>query len=132
MSALDAGEAVVTFPDGLPGFETNREFLILAREDAEPFVIVQGLGPNAPSFAAINPLRVVGGYRAVLSGEDKARLLSDDTSELVWLAIVTAGAGDTPTVNLRAPLVINPRSLRGIQLMPAESDYSFEHPLQAA
>jgi flagellar assembly factor FliW len=45
---------------------------------------------------------------------------------------VTAGAGDNPTVNLRAPLVINPASLRGIQLMPAESDYSFEHPLRAA
>jgi flagellar assembly factor FliW len=74
----------------------------------------------------------VGGYRAVLSDEDKARLLADDTAELVWLAIVTAGDAGAPTVNLRAPLVINPASLRGIQLMPAESDYSFEHPLQAA
>jgi flagellar assembly factor FliW len=35
-------------------------------------------------------------------------------------------------VNLRAPLVINPRTLRGIQLITSESNYRFDHPLRAA
>jgi flagellar assembly factor FliW len=36
------------------------------------------------------------------------------------------------TANLRAPLVINPASMRGIQLISLDSPYRIDHPLQAA
>ena len=132
MSPLESQHAVVAFAEGIPGFESCRQFVLLTGPGVEPFTIVQGLGPNAPAFAAIDPLRVVDGYRAELGDADKARLLVEGDVNLAWLAIVTVGASGIPTANLRSPLVINPANLRGIQLMPAESAYSFEHPLRAA
>ena len=41
--------------------------------------------------------------------------------------------GERPTrVNLKAPLVINPATLRGIQFIGSESTHAVDHPLRAA
>jgi flagellar assembly factor FliW len=129
-----AAHAVVEFPDGLPGFETCRQFVILSGPAVEPFTIVQGLGPDAPAFAAIDPLRVVDGYRAELEPADLARLGANnsDATPLVFLALVSANQAGQATVNLRAPLVINPATLLGIQLIGSESTHAVDHPLRAA
>ena len=132
MSSATPQHAVVEFQDGLPGFERCRQFVLVSDPALQPFTIVQGLGANAPSFAAIDPLLVVGGYRTDLPEADHARLQADAATPLVWLALVSASPSGIVTVNLRAPLIINPATLRGIQLIPAESDYAFDHPLQAA
>ena len=59
----------------------------------EPFTIVQGLGPTRPSFAAIDPLRVVGGYRADCErGRSERACRPDATTPLLWLALVAAPA----------------------------------------
>ena len=128
-----ATHAVVEFPDGLPGFETCRQFVILSGPAVEPFTIVQGLGPAAPAFAAIDPLRVVDGYRADLEPADRARLGANDTdAALVFLALVSANPAGQATVNLRAPLVINPATLLGIQLIGSDNAHAVDHPLRAA
>jgi flagellar assembly factor FliW len=128
----DAAHAVIEFPDGLPGFEACRQFVLLSGPAVAPFTIVQGLGPQSPAFAAIDPAQVVDGYRATLDEADRARLGATDESGLLWLALVSPQQEPEPTVNLRAPLVINPVTLRGIQLVAAESPYLFDHPLRTA
>jgi flagellar assembly factor FliW len=131
MSADDR-QAVIEFADGLPGFETCHQFVLISGPAVDPFTIVQGAGPAGPSFAAIDPLRVTGGYRADLQASDRARLGAADDEVLLWLALICPRPGQDPTVNLRAPLVINPRTLRGIQVITSESAYRVDHPLRAA
>ena len=97
-----------------------------------PFTIVQGLGPESPAFAAIDPARVIDGYHAELNEADRARIGASDDGTLLWLALISPQQEPAPTVNLRAPLVINPRTLRGIQLIAAESPYPVAYPLRAA
>jgi len=125
-------QAVIEFADGLPGFETCHQFVLISGPALDPFTIVQGVGEAGPSFAAIDPLRVTGGYRADLQASDRARLGVDAGEDLLWLALICPRPGLEPTVNLRAPLVINPRTLRGIQLISSESTYRVDHPLRAA
>jgi len=124
--------AVIDFPDGLPGFEACRQYVLLSGPAVAPFTIVQGIGPDSPAFAAIDPAQVVDGYRATLDDADRARLGATDDGTLLWLALVSPQQEPAPTVNLRAPLVINPVTLRGIQLIAADSPYPFDHPLQTA
>jgi flagellar assembly factor FliW len=131
MSA-ESTNAVIEFPDGLPGFEACRQYVLLTGPAVAPFTIVQGLGPESPAFAAIDPAHVVDGYRAELNDADRARLGAAADAPLVWLALVSPQQEPAPTVNLRAPLVINPTTLRGIQLIAAESPYPFDHPLRTA
>ena len=126
----NSSHAVIEFPDGLPGFESCRQYVLLSGPAVAPFTIVQGLGPESPAFAAIDPARVVDGYRTELDDADRARLGATEDAPLVWLALVSPQQEPEPTVNLRAPLVINPQTLRGIQLIAADSPYSLDHPLR--
>ena len=137
--ASQSAGATIEFADGLPGFETHRQFVVLSGQAFEPFTVLQGLGPGAPSFAAIDPRQTVAGYAPGIGAGDLARIGADESTPLVWLAIVSADADGHATVNLRAPIVINPATLRGVQLIDVNDSngaqaavYRFDHPLRAA
>jgi len=122
MTTQDSADSVVTFPEGLPGFEASRRFLLITSPDFAPFTCVHGADPGAPSFLAIDPRRAESAYRCELPAADRARLKAAENTTLLWLALV-APREDGPTVNLRAPLVINPDTMLGLQVVAAESEY---------
>jgi flagellar assembly factor FliW len=132
MSGPTSPDGVVTFAEGLPGFETSRHFVLVVSPTLDPFTLVQGVDANGPSFLAIDPARVQPDYAARLDPADRLRLDAADADPLVWLALISPKADGAATVNLRAPLVINPASMRGLQLLSAESAHRLDHPLQAA
>jgi flagellar assembly factor FliW len=70
-------------------------------------------------------------YRTPLAAPDLQRLGARSDDPLVWLALVAPRADGTATVNLRAPVVINPASMQGIQVLVSESPYRHDHPLSA-
>lgn len=120
----------VTFPDGLPGFETARRFVLVASPALEPFTCVHGVDVDGPTFLAIDPRRVVPDYRCDLTASSRARLEVAD-APLLWLAIVSR-TDHGARVNLRAPLVINPETMRGWQVLDGDASYAIDHPLTGA
>ena len=141
IGSIPADTAVIEFSEGLPGFEHQRRFVVLSGESFEPFTILRGLGPDAPSFATIDPRTVVADYAPRLTPQDLTRLGAKSGDALVWLAIVSLDASGVATANLRAPVVISPSSLRGVQLIDINTaagtgtpavQYRFDHPLRAA
>ena len=119
----------VTFPDGIPGFESCRQWVVMAAEDATPLRRLHAIdGPEA-SFLAIDPRAVLDGYRCDLSAADRRRVGATDDEPLVWLALVMMEPGGALTVNLRAPIVINPRTVMGQQVLPHNCLYPLRHVL---
>lgn len=119
----------VTFPDGIPGFESCRQWVVMAAEDATPLRRLHAIdGPEA-SFLAIDPRAVLDGYRCDLSAADRRRVGATDDEPLVWLALVMMEPGGALTVNLRAPIVINPRTMMGQQVLPHNCLYPLRHVL---
>ena len=125
-------DGLVTFSEGLPGFEAHRQFVVLASPDLEPFTVLQGVGDDGPSFVAIDPRLVDPSYEATLDTPTRARLKVSGSEPLLWLAIVAAHADGAATANLRAPVVINPGTMQGIQVITVEDRYPVAHPLEAA
>ena len=123
---------VVTFPEGLPGFEAIRQFVLSSSDGLAPFTLVRGVYENAPAFVAIEPRQVDAAYAASLEAGDRSRLQADAGDPLLWLALVTLQDDGTATVNLRAPIVINPATMLGLQVVVADSPYALDHPLRAA
>jgi flagellar assembly factor FliW len=120
-------KAVVNFPDGLPGFELCRSFVLLSSPETEPLQQLQSVdGPEA-SFVGIDPKLLLPTYRCELSEFDRERLGANDDSVLLWLAIVAIDADGTATANLRAPVVINPETMTGRQVMPHRCLYALRH-----
>lgn len=120
---------VITMPDGLPGFEGCRRFVVISSPAIQPLASLQGLDDPAPSFVAVDPSLVDPAFARGLTDTDR-RLLGierDDTT--LWLAIVRFDDGDKAYVNLRAPVVISPRTMRGIQLIVEDEHYPLDLPL---
>ena len=62
---------VIMFPEGLPGFEACRGFVLLSSPEMEPLQQLQAVvGPEA-SFIGVDPRRVLEGYRVELSEADR-------------------------------------------------------------
>jgi flagellar assembly factor FliW len=120
---------VVTIPDGLPGFEKCRRFVLVTSPRLEPLKCLQGLDEDKPSFLAIDPRVAQPGYPTALSIEDRRRLdLDGDSEPLLWLGLVTV-RNESVLVNLRAPVVINPKRMIGLQVIDPESSQPTDHPL---
>jgi flagellar assembly factor FliW len=113
----------------LPGFEAYREFMLVASPDMAPFTVMRGVAGDGPAFVAVDPRLVDRAYPTRLDRSDLERLAAGDQQPLLWLALVAAHSDGRATANLRAPVVINPGSMRGIQVIAVESPYRTDHPL---
>jgi flagellar assembly factor FliW len=121
-------QSVLHFNEGLPGFEQNRRFVLLSSAEVAPLHVLHATDGPPASFLAIDPRLVLATYRTVLSSGDRMKLGANEDTPLLWLAIVTADA-EGATVNLRAPIVINPSRMTGFQVMPHNSLYPLRQPL---
>ena len=120
---------VVTLSEGLPGFESCRRFFLLTSAAIQPLTCLQGLDDTRPTFLAIDPRLVEPAYRCRLDDLQLRRLGTTSGTTLLWLAIVRVTEFDGSTVNLRAPLVIDPERMRGMQLLAGHDDYDTDHRL---
>jgi len=118
-------DRVVVVPAGLPGFEHCRRFVIITAPVLDPLTCLQGLDDSRPTFLAVDPRLVVPDYHVDLADADRRRLGARDGAPLVWLAVVRLES-DAAIVNLRAPVVVNPELMLGMQLVPAESPYAID------
>ncbi len=121
-------DAVVTFAHGLPGFERCRRFVLVSAPALDPFTCLHGIDGSEPSFLTLDPQRVVPGFHTPLADADRRRLGVERDEALLWLAVVHIDDA-TARVNLKAPIVINPRHMAGVQVMNADTTYAADHPL---
>jgi flagellar assembly factor FliW len=126
VGAVEREQEIVNFPYGLAGFERCRSFVVFAAE-AAPFQWLTAVEGPPASFLTIDPRRVLPTYRSKLSRADLERLGATSSTNLLWLAIVLIEADGTIAANLRAPVVINPETMIGIQVVPQDSIYPLRH-----
>jgi flagellar assembly factor FliW len=117
----------VRFPNGLPGFEACRSFVLMQNDVLGPLQLLKALEGPAASFLVIDPRRVLPEYRCELSQADRYRLGVHNTETLLWLVLVTIELDGTITANLRAPVVINPERMIGQQVVPHDCVYPIRH-----
>jgi len=123
-------EQVIRFPAGLPAFEDETEFLLVAREATAPVVFLQSVLRPELAFITLPVTAVAPDYNLGLSPEDHRQLGGEpDAGSLLALAIVTVGPERRPTANLLAPVVIDLARRRGAQLLRPASGYSHAHEL---
>jgi len=123
---------VVTFAHGLPGFERCRRFVLVSAPSLDPFTCLHGIDASEPSFLTLDPRRVVPDYDTPLGDGDRHRLGVAADDALLWLAVVHVDDHDAARVNLKAPVVINPRKMVGLQVMAADTAYVTDHLLDGA
>jgi flagellar assembly factor FliW len=129
----DFAEREFFFPAGILGFANWRHYKLerfCPTDGSEsPFLILRSIEPSL-EFPLIHPSSLSLDYRFDAGPEVLAALEADSTFPLVPLLIVTVRDRlEKITVNLQGPLLLNPLSAKGLQLVVEE--YPLRHPLLA-
>lgn len=134
-------EAVITFPDGLPGFGGRRQMVLVGGGQLEGgestadgdhhtlFWIQDTVDPDL-AFLTIVPWQVYPDYDIDIDPAD-----SDEPDDVCILSIVTVrreDGGVQMTTNLRAPVVINTAKSLGRQVILDDVTWPVQAPLAAS
>jgi len=128
--ASDSATDALMFPSGLVGCADWKRFVLISAEGT-PLQLAYMQSLDDPNIALVvtNPSQLDPHYAAPLSLEDRADLgLSDGTQPLVYCTLTVGGDGWL-TANLLGPLVVNPLTGTGKQLVLVDSGYSTQFPV---
>ena len=125
-----ADDPTIVFPNGLVGCDGWKRFVLMVDDTVEaPVATLQSLDDAEIALLVTDPTVAVPGYRVPVTREDRAELgLPDGTAPVVY-ATLSIGADGWGTANLLGPLVINPITRRGKQLVLTDSTYGTRHPI---
>ena len=121
----------ITFPHGLLGFESYRDYVLLDAEQ-EPFFWLQSLDEEHVAFVLINPFLFRNDYEMNIDNEELQPIGISDPGKAVAFAIVTIPSEAGPmTANLQGPLVISRDTHLGIQAILTDSRWKTKHDIIA-
>jgi flagellar assembly factor FliW len=121
----------ITFPSGLFGFETLKDYVLLDAEQ-QPFYWLQSLDEEKTAFILIDPFLFRPDYEMDIDNEDLLPIGITDPKKAVIFSIVTVPFDNSPmTANLQGPLVINRDSRLGVQAVLTDSRWKTKHDIMA-
>lgn len=128
-----AGELILEFTAGLPGFPDARRFALSELDGLQPFCGLRSLDPADVCFTVVAPGLVLPDYTVSVDEDHMAALHLQSAADAAVLAIVTVPpAPQLPTINLLGPIVVNRTTLLAAQVVQHWSDYPVAYPLQVA
>ena len=129
---IDCPEEVkLYFPDGLFGFEEEKEFFLLPFEGGDGMLLCfQSAATPGLAFVAMNPFSLKPDYAPVLTPRELEAMGVGRSEELCYyvLCVVRHPVGES-TVNLRCPVVVNEDTRRAVQVILEDGDYHMRHRL---
>ena len=124
-----ASDRVVTFPDGVIGFENYKRYTLVQQSGQAAFSWLQSLDEPKVAFPLMEPGSFRPDYRLRLSESDTNTLRLDTQTKPQIFAILTIPAGNPRgmTANLLAPLVINSATQIGKQIIVMNEEFTTRH-----
>ena len=125
-------ERLYDFPEGLLGFERVAQFALLEHPGGGGIEWLQAVSRPSLAFVVTDPRPYFPDYRVPVRREDLAGIGLEDPAEGVVRVILWVP--DDPlqaTANLQGPVLLNPRTRRGRQLVLDEGPYTTRHRLFA-
>lgn len=122
-------EIIITFPEGLPSFEQCRRFVILTPDDDNPIRWLQSLEDGRLAFPIIDPWLFQPDYAPTISDLDAEKLqMEEDTPKLLFVIVTVPRENpQAMTANLLGPLLINPLTRQGRQVIVTNDNYHTRH-----
>lgn len=121
--------AVLTFPDGVPGFPQARRFVLEDLEDGGAVQLLRSLDEPDLAFVVMVPWLVFPDYSPEIGADDEAFLGLADPSDAVVFCTVSSGGDESLHMNLLGPFVVNRDSRIGRQVLLTEQEYPVRAPL---
>ncbi len=125
-------DQVLEFPEGLLGFPALSRFLRVGPEDYEPIEFLVPVDEPKLRFPVLSPYLVRPEYDLPVGMAEREALdLAEDGSLMVFCVANLTSRVEDATLNLLAPILVNPDNRRGRQVVLETSGYSVAEPLFA-
>ncbi len=123
-----AEDEVIKFPNGIFGFEDQKEFIIVGELTPDfPFIWLQSIKDPYVVFVLTDPFLFVKDYDFKLSEEIVHTLGTGDVNDVkVFSIVVIPMDSKKTTINLRSPVVINADKRIGEQAI-LDEDYPYKY-----
>ncbi|MFN3531105.1 MAG: flagellar assembly protein FliW [Candidatus Brocadia sp.] len=123
-------ENIITFDNGILGFEDLKQFVIVDIEECLPFEWLISVKEPLIAFPILNPMPFFTDYDPLKSIDDLSSLGTRNTKNVEIFCTVTLGNSPSDvTINLKGPIIINMKNKKGRQFVLTEDYYSLHHPL---
>jgi flagellar assembly factor FliW len=121
----------IAFPQGLFGFETIKDYVLLDAEQ-EPFFWLQSIEEEHVAFILINPFFFRPDYEMNIENEELLPIGITNPDKAVIFSIVTIPPDNSGlTANLQGPIIINRDSHKAIQVVLTDSRWKTKHDILA-
>lgn len=108
---------LVTFPEGLLGFEKYKKFALIDSE-YEPFIWLQSLEESSLAFLMIDPFLISSEYVADIDDAALKSIQVESPEDIVIMTLVTIPKdGSGITANFLGPIVINKKNKLCLQVI---------------
>jgi flagellar assembly factor FliW len=123
-------EDVLFFPRGIPAFEKNNRWILAGDED-NAVKWLQNVENGALALPVTSPDAVMPDYNAKIPEDDLDLVGSRDIGDLAMLIVVSIPESEpwNMTANLRAPILVNLKSRRAVQVIVLNEEYPIRHPV---
>lgn len=121
----------IHFPEGLFGFEEQKDFLpIPFEEDSDTLICLQSLEDENLCFILLNPFHFFLDYDPRISDADRNAIGSPGDEDISYYVIgVIRDQISESTVNLKAPIAVNFHTRDARQIILEDPAYTFRHSL---
>jgi flagellar assembly factor FliW len=123
-------EVVLSFPEGMPGFERHHRYALLQDARLAPFFWLQSLHDPLVGFLVIPPGLLVRDYEFDIADPDVELLeLSDPSQARVLTILVVPEDVRAMTANLQAPIIVNPQKRLARQVILTDERFPLRYPV---
>jgi|LGOV01.1.fsa_nt_gb flagellar assembly factor FliW len=124
---------VFSFEKGIYGFEDINEFKITPASGSKdnPLHIMTSVKVEGIRFILVPPIFADSSYEMEIEDEDIKSLGIEEPEDVMVFSIVSVGKDKKAmTANLKSPIVLSVRTMKGKQIILEKSNYSIKHPLK--
>jgi flagellar assembly factor FliW len=119
---------VYTFPQGIPGFEGNTQYIIIQPDPSLPFCYFQSVEESSLTLLVCNPFIFFEDYDFQLTDIHQLELnITNEADVVVWSVVTINKDHSGATMNLLAPVVVNVNEKIGKQIILHDSKYRVKH-----
>ena len=130
---FDIGEKdTLFFVKGLPGFENYKKYSIVTVDSSAPFKWLISLENSEIALPVINPWMVRIDYDISVPDADlKVLSIKGPEDSVVWaVSSIPENAPEHSTVDLVAPIIVNIKNNKAMQIILDDNRYTFRHSIK--
>jgi len=125
-----AEEQILDFPHGVPGFPAEKQFVFLDYQPDSPFYFLQSVLDADLTFLLIDPFAFFNDYEFAMDDALAEEIgVTRDNPPTIFNIATVKGKLENMTVNLVAPVIVNTRDRKAVQIVLEKTDYATRYPL---